>query len=200
VSLHKPYSPACDNNRGPILAVLREQFTGAGTILEIGSGTGQHAVHFARHLPHLLWQPSDRAGNLPGISMWAEEAALPNIMSPVVLDVCQQPWPVRSVAGVFSANTAHIMDWSAVEAMFAGVCRVLAAGGRFCLYGPFMRDGQHTSDSNLHFDHMLRQRDPASGIRDLVALRELADTCQLDLADDRALPANNSLLVWQRRS
>ncbi|MEX0871262.1 MAG: DUF938 domain-containing protein, partial [Aquisalimonadaceae bacterium] len=163
----KPWSQACENNREPILRVLRDYFTTPGTIIEIGSGTGQHAVYFAQHLPHLYWQPTDRQENLPGIAMWAEEADAANLLSPVCLDVTVQPWPVSRAAGVFAANTAHIMGWAGVEAMFAGAARILDEGGRFCLYGPSMIGGLHTSDSNARFDAMLRARDPASGIRDV---------------------------------
>lgn len=194
----KPWSKACENNQEPILQVLQKHFTTAGTILEIGSGTGQHAVHFARHLPHLNWQPTDRAENLPGIIMWAEQAGLPNLLSPACLDVTRKPWPITHASGVFSANTAHIMDWDGVEAMFAGAARLLDRNGRFCLYGPFMIDGTHTSDSNARFDTMLRARDPASGIRDLTALKELAQQCGLRLIENRAMPANNRTLVWER--
>lgn len=194
----KPWAQACENNKAPILQVLQDQFTTTGTILEIGSGTGQHAVHFARHLPHLQWQPTDRAENLSGIAVWVEEAGLPNLAKPVCLDVTDQPWPVTRASGVFSANTAHIMGWDGVEAMFAGAARVLERGGRFCLYGPFKIDGTHTSESNERFDAMLRARDPASGIRDRTALEELGQQCGLHLLEDRKLPANNRILVWDR--
>lgn len=193
----KPWSQACDNNKNPILNVLREQFIQSGVVLEIGSGTGQHAVHFAGNLPHLHWQPTDRGEYLPGISMWVDEAGLPNLAEPMYLDVTEAPWPVTSAAGVFSANTAHIMSWVAVDAMFAGVGRVLNAGGRFVLYGPFASDGVLSPESNIRFDAMLRARDPASGIRDTAALRELGTRCGLKLVEEYALPANNRILVWE---
>ena len=194
----KPFSQACENNKDPILAVLREVLTEPGTILEIGSGTGQHAVHFARHLPHLRWQPSDVVDNLPGIRAWLVEAALPNVAEPLVLDLDQETWPVAAADGVFSANTAHIVHWPQVRRLFHGVARVLPAGGAFCLYGPFAYDGHHTSQSNADFDATLRRRDPHSGIRDVADLRGLGEEAGLHLAADRPMPANNRTLVWRR--
>lgn len=196
----KPWSQACENNKDPILQVLKEQFTTSGPLLEIGSGTGQHAVHFASALPHLAWQPTDRRENLPGIAQWVAEARLPNLAAPAYLDVTVEPWPLSRAVGVFSANTAHIMGWNAVEAMFAGVGNVLEPGGRFCLYGPFGHNGVLTPDSNVRFDAMLRARDPESGIRDDAALRQLGQQCGLRPVADYALPANNRLLVWERVS
>ena len=144
----KPYSEACEQNKAPILAVLREVFTEPGLILEIGAGTGQHAVHFARELPHLDWQPTDQADYLPGIRLWIDEAGLPNLRQPLALDTRRTPWPVTQAAGAFSANTTHIMHWPAVEGLFRGIGQVLQPGGAFCLYGPFNDNGRHTSASN----------------------------------------------------
>jgi len=191
----KPYSEASERNKEPILAVLRETFAAPGTVLEIGSGTGQHAVHFARHLPHLTWVAADRADYLPGIRQWLDEAALPNLRGPLQLDVLQTAWPLEGALDyVFSANTAHIMSWPAVEAMFGGVGTRLKPGGRFALYGPFNRDGQFTSESNHAFDASLRERDPAMGIRDDRAIEQLARRSGLALVADHAMPANNRLL------
>ena len=194
----RPWSEACERNREPILRILREEFTGPGTVLEIGSGTGQHAVHFAAALPHVVWQPTDLAPNLDGIQRWAEDAALPNILAPVALDVCHHPWPVTRAQWVYSANTAHIMGWDGVEAMFAGAARVLGDGGRFCLYGPFHQDGGATSESNARFDVALRARDPASGIRHREDLEQLGGHVGLLLRRACPMPANNQLLVWER--
>lgn len=194
----KPYSEACERNRDPILEVLRDWFAAPGTVLEIGAGTGQHAVYFARHLPHLTWVSTDREENLDGIRQWFDEAALLNLRGPVQLDVRDATWPITDAQYAFSANTAHIMSWPEVEAMFAGVGAALSAGGRFCLYGPFNRDGQFTSESNRAFDEMLRARDPASGIRDDRALEELGSRCGLEFAADYSLPARNRLLVWTK--
>jgi len=193
----KPHSAACERNKEPILGVLRETFAAPGTVLEIGSGTGQHAVHFARQLPHLTWITADRTDYLPGVQQWLDEAALPNLRGPLLLDVLQADWPVAGPLDyVFSANTTHIMSWLAVEAMFAGVGARLKTGGRFALYGPFNREGRFTSESNRAFDASLRERDPAMGLRDDRAIEELARRCGLVLVADHAMPANNRLLCF----
>jgi SAM-dependent methyltransferase len=194
----KPFADACERNRGPILQVLRQWFTQPGSVLEIGAGTGQHAVHFAAHLPHLQWQPTDCAANLAGIGEWVSEAALPNLRAPLQLDVRDREWPVQTVDYAYSANTAHIMGWPEVELMFAGIARVLRPGGVFCLYGPFNRDGQFTSESNRAFDASLRARDPRMGIRDDQALHSLARQHGMTFATEHAMPANNRVLVWKR--
>ncbi len=197
--MDKPFSQACENNKAPILAVLQQWFR-SGTVLEIGSGTGQHAVWFAPGLPDVHWQPSDQAGYLPGIRAWIASAPAPNLAMPLELDVLAEPWPVvDDLTHVFSANTAHIMGWDAVQAMFAGVGSRLPLHGVFCLYGPFNYDGRFTSESNQRFDAHLRTQDPAMGIRDIEALRELARENSLMLIADEAMPANNRLLIWGRR-
>ena len=194
----KPFSEACEQNKDPILAVLRHYFTEPGTILEIGSGTGQHAVYFGNALAHLNWQPSDVAEHLPGIRMWLDEAKLPNVAEPLVLDSTDPHWPVKQVDGVYSANTAHIMHWPAVEAMFRGVGQVLRPGGYFCLYGPFNENGAFTSESNAHFHMSLQMRDPGMGIRDKADVERLARMAGLERVDDVAMPANNFTLVWRK--
>lgn len=197
--MSKPFSEACDRNRDPILGVLRDWFIHPGIVLEIGAGTGQHAVHFARHLAHLTWISTDRAEHLDGIRQWFDEAALSNLQGPLQLDVCNEVWPVREMRYAFSANTAHIMSWQEVEAMFAGVSVALEPGGKFCLYGPFNRNGEFTSDSNRQFDAVLRERNPQMGLRDDRALIDLARRCELSLAADHSMPARNRLLVWTKR-
>ena len=194
----RPWSEACERNKAPILAVLEVVFDQPGRVLEIGSGTGQHAVHFAAGLPHIDWQPSEVAANLPGLRQWTDPAGLDNLHPPLALDVAAGPWPPDVVDGVFSANTAHIMSWPEVVAMFLGVGRILRPGGCFCLYGPFHYGGRPTSDSNARFDQQLRQRDPAMGIRDFDALAVVAGRAGLHCRADHAMPANNRLLVWQR--
>jgi SAM-dependent methyltransferase len=194
----KPHSDACERNREPILKVIKDWFIAPGSVLEIGSGTGQHAVYFAEHLPHLQWIATDRAENHAGIAAWIEDARLPNVRGPLPLDVCEETWPVEQVDYVFSANTAHIMSWPEVEQMFAGIGRVLRAAGVFCLYGPFNCNGQFTSDSNRAFDEALKARDPRMGIRDDQALIALAKQCALDVVADYSMPAKNRILVWRR--
>jgi cyclopropane fatty-acyl-phospholipid synthase-like methyltransferase len=196
--LDKPYSPSCDRNREPILAVLREHFADRHDVLEIGSGTGQHAVHFAAAMPWLHWQCSDVADNLPGIRMWLDEAALANTPAPIELDVARGPWPTRTFDAVFSANSLHIMGWTEVEALFTGHDAVLAPDATLVVYGPFNYDGGYTSDSNREFDGWLKTRDPRSAIRDFEAVDALARAIGLRLHADVAMPANNRCLVWRR--
>jgi len=204
----KPFSQACENNKEPILGVLRQVFTTPATVLEIGSGTGQHAVHFATHLPHIYWQTSDHPNQCPNhyqlCQPWLNDARLPNIGNPIALNVSQEPWPVKAFNGVFSANTAHIMAWHEVEAMFAGVGKGLAGSallgneerGQFCLYGPFKYNGDFTSASNQSFDQHLRSHAAHMGIRNIEDLIELAQSHGMVLAQDHTMPANNQLLVW----
>ena len=196
--MKKPYAESCDQNRGPILEVLGRELTGTGLVLEIGSGTGQHAVHFGAALTSLRWQPTERAEHLPGIRLWLAEADLPNLLEPLELDVAMDPWPVARADHVFSANTTHIMHWPQVEHLFAGVGRVLVPGGRFCLYGPFNYDGHFTTDSNARFDAWLKERDPLSGLRDVADLDRLARSAGLVLKRDHPMPSNNRTLVWER--
>ncbi|WP_295585862.1 DUF938 domain-containing protein [uncultured Lamprocystis sp.] len=196
---HKPFAESCVENQAPIFAVIAPLFAQARRVLEIGSGTGQHAVYFAARLPHLTWQTSDVAAHLPGIRLWLAEAQLPNLPDPLSLDVTGD-WPPGPVDGVFSANTAHIMGEPEVALMFRGVGRLLAPGALFALYGPFSDGGRHTSASNARFDAALRAQDPRMGVRDLDALRRLADQAGLDLIADHPMPVNNRTLVWQRRA
>jgi hypothetical protein len=167
-------------------------------VLEIGAGTGQHAVHFARHLPWLTWQPTDRGEHLAGLAARVAVEGPSNLAPPVELDVLVAPWPVFEADAAFSANTLHIMSWRAVEALFAGLGSLLPAGGVLVVYGPFHYGGRATSDSNAAFDAMLRERDPESGVRDFEAVDALARTAGLELLSDHAMPANNRLLVWRR--
>jgi cyclopropane fatty-acyl-phospholipid synthase-like methyltransferase len=194
-----PFSEACERNKGPILAILRDVFAQAAHVLEIGSGTGQHAVWFTRHLTHLQWQPSDRSSELPGLRERIASEGPPNLLAPVELDVLARPWRVPPADAVFSANTLHIMGWPGVEAFFEGVATVLTEdGATLAVYGPFRYRGDYASPSNAAFDQWLRQRDPASGIRDFEAVDALAARAGLTLVADHAMPANNQLLVWRR--
>ncbi len=197
-----PNAPSCERNREPILEVLQRHFAGRRQVLEIGSGTGQHAVHFAAAMPWLQWQCSDRAGSLPGIRAWLARAALPNTPAPVELDVATGPWPVpvngARFDAAFSANTLHIMGWPEVEAFFAGLDGTLAADAVLVVYGPFNYAGAYTSDSNRDFDGWLKARDPRSGIRDFEAVDALARGIGLQRLEDVAMPSNNRGLVWRR--
>ncbi len=195
----KPYAESCEQNRDPILAVLREVFADRRQVLEIASGTGQHAVYFGQALPHLSWQTSELPGNHAGIQAWLDEAGLPNVLPPLAVDLNDEAWSLAStVDAIFSANTVHIISWPAVERMFSGIGRVLAPGGILCLYGPFNYGGNFTSESNARFDVWLKGRDPESGVRDFEALDQLARLQGLALQRDIAMPANNRTLVWQK--
>ena len=189
----KPFSESCEQNREPILAVLRAVFADRSTVLEIGSGTGQHAVYFAPEFPHVRWQTADVPIHHPGIRQWLDEAALPNVLPPIALDVRETAWRSGRYDAVFSANTLHIMSWPAVEQFFAGV------GGVLAIYGPFNYHGAFTSESNARFDAWLKARDDASGIRDFEAVETLARAHGLILQQDVAMPANNRTLVWRKQ-
>lgn len=209
----KPHAESCDRNREPILAVLQRYLADARHVLEIGSGTGQHAVHFAAAMPWLQWQASDHPDHLPGIGQWLADAGLPNTPPAIALQAVVgdapglQPPPSLPPAGdacgydaVFTANTLHIMGWDNVQALLDGLAAVLAHDGLFIAYGPFNYHGEYTSDSNRTFDGWLKARDPRSGIRDFEAVDALATVQGLVLREDVAMPANNRLLLWQRRS
>jgi len=196
----KPYSESCEQNREPILEVLRIELAGRSHLLEIGSGTGQHAVYFAPEFPQLVWQTSDISDHHAGINTWLSDAGANNIRPPLALDVCKDTWPAARYDAVFSANTVHIMSWPEVECLFAGIGNTLKDGGVFCLYGPFNYNGQFTSESNERFDQWLKSRDPLSGVRDFEALQELAGKAGLVLKKDYEMPANNRTLVWSKRS
>lgn len=193
----KPHAPSTERNREPILAALREPFADRRRVLEIGSGSGQHAVYFAAQLPNLVWQCSDLADKLPGIRAWLDDADLPNTPPPLALDVAHGPWPRQRFDAVFSANTLHIMGWPAVQALFAGLPEVLSDDAVVAIYGPFNRDGRFTSTSNAAFDAQLRAQDPAMGLRDVEAVDALALQAGLHLHADLPMPANNALRIWR---
>ena len=193
----KRSSDACDRNREPILKILKRVFADRRAVLEIGSGTGQHAAYFAPELPQLSWQPSDVAENLPSIRAWREEAQAPKPLEPVELDV-DRPFPAVKVDAVFTANTLHIVSWPQVELMFAGIGGLLPAGGVLAIYGAFKYGGKYTAPSNAEFDAWLRGRDPKSGQRDVEAVTALAKQERLMIEEDNAMPANNRLLVFRK--
>tara|TARA_B110000459_G_C16389142_1_gene393425 strand:+ start:113 stop:706 length:594 start_codon:yes stop_codon:yes gene_type:complete len=197
--MDKPFSQACFNNRGPITEVLQRVFAHSSNILEIGSGTGQHAVWFANKMPHLHWQTSDRRSNHAGINQWISQYPATNLVEPVALDVLTDIWPSSTYDGIYSANTAHIMPWEAVVAMFAGIGEHLLSKGLFCLYGPMKYRGVLDAASNIQFDQMLRQQLPHQGIREFTEVNRLAAAAGLMFREDKAMPANNRLLVWRKR-
>jgi cyclopropane fatty-acyl-phospholipid synthase-like methyltransferase len=198
----KPFAESCEENKRAILTVLRPLLRERCHLLEIGSGTGQHAVYFAELFPELRWQTSDREENHPGIHAWLADEGPANAIAPLDLDVKTPSWPVEaaSVDAVFSANTAHIMGWDGVEAMFRGIGHVLAAGGLFILYGPFNYRGRFTTEGNANFDQWLKSQNPESGIRDFEALVKLGKVHGLTLYRDFAMPANNRMLVWMKNN
>lgn len=194
----KAHSQACENNKQPIFDCLREVLVAPGLVLEIGSGTGQHAEFLAAKLPHVRWQPSDHPSALGDCEERLREAALGNVLPPLALDVAASHWPLAAADAAFSANTAHIMGWPEVQAMFLGLASILPEGAPFCLYGPFNYAGSFSSDSNRVFDEHLRQRAAHRGIRDIEDLLDLAALADFTLAADNAMPANNRLLVWRK--
>jgi SAM-dependent methyltransferase len=191
------HSDACDRNKAPILEILRREFTDCTHVLEIGSGTGQHAVHFATAMPGIVWQPSEVAEAMPALRKRIFAEGPSNLRAPVMIDVAQTPWDVRKVDGVFTANTLHIMHWPQVEALFAGLPAVSKPGAVLAVYGPFRYAGEYTSGSNESFDAMLRARDPGSGIRDFEVVDALARGAGFALIADHRMPANNQTLVWK---
>ena len=204
----KPFSQACENNKLPILNVIQSVFSNASKVLEVGSGTGQHAVFFAQQMPHLFWQTADMQENHQSIEQWLAEAQLANLGDPLSLDLLNdvdithllamnQRDGAVAIDGIFSANTCHIMNFQAVENLFNMVGKLLKNNNYFCLYGPFKHRGEYTSDSNHQFDQWLQRRDPESGIRDIDDLRDLAKNAGLALQQHHYLPANNEILVWQ---
>jgi SAM-dependent methyltransferase len=168
----KPFAPAAKENSDAILSVLQQQFKHTNSVLEIGSGTGQHAVYFSKQLTHLEWQASDKHEMLAGINMWIDSANLPNALTPIALDVSSN-WPHQNYKVAYAANVAHIMHWNEIEALFSGLNQVLTHSAVFCLYGPFNINGAYTSESNRRFDLWLKDRDAESCIRDKSDLDQL---------------------------
>lgn len=194
------YSSAAERNSQPILDQLQKLLPAQGTVLEIGSGTGQHAVFFTRSLHGLSWQPTDREVNLAALQSRFEKEGNGRILPAIKLDVLADSWPEGSYQAAYSANTAHIMSWAAVVAMFEGLASRLVADARFCLYGPFNINQQFTAPSNAQFDAQLRAGDPNMGIRDMQAMQDLAMSNQMTLEHRLAMPANNFLLVFRKSS
>lgn len=196
--MDKPYSESCDQNRDAILSVIEPLLTAKSTVLEIGSGTGQHAVYFSEKMPHLSWQPTDQKHHLEGINRWLKEARLDNIHTPLELNVTQSYWPEIKVDAVFTANTLHIMHWHEVESLFANLSGRLNEDGLLIIYGPFNYHNQYTSESNARFDSWLKARDIQSGIRDFEQVNQLAEKQGFRLLQDFEMPANNRILCWNK--
>lgn len=195
----RQFSPSAARNREPILAVLRRVLPAAGLVLELGSGTGEHAVHCARHLPALRWQPSDAdPAALASIEDWVAHAALPNLLPPLRLDLAAAPWPVAAADAIVAINVLHYSPWETTPALFAGAAAVLPEGGVVVCYGPYRRGGAHTAPSNADFDQWLRSVDPRFAVRDLEAVEAEAQRHGFGLAAVVDMPANNFSLVFRR--
>lgn len=194
----KQFSPSCERNKEPILAILREVLTQPALAVEIGSGSGQHAVHFARGLRHVEWQPTDVAENLPSIHAWRAEAGLENLREPLVLDLFSDDWPVTEAQALICINTIHIVSWEGAEKLFTGAGRLLTPGGIMYVYGPYRYANRPLEPSNEEFDRWLKARDPVSGIRLFEDVNRLAGQNGLTLAGDRAMPASNRSLWWAK--
>ena len=197
-SSSRPFSQSCENNKAPILAVLREELADVNSVLEIGSGTGQHARYFAEQLPSLTWQPSDLPENLPGIEAWRADYNGDNLPPPVALDCRAERWPLPLPEAVFTANSLHIMAWPAVESLFRYLANHGPAPSRLLIYGPFNYRGTYTSDSNARFDQWLAAQNPESAIRHFESVDKLAQNAGYTLKADHPMPANNRLVVWHK--
>lgn len=196
----RQFSEACERNKAPILDVIKPYLQHSKEVLEIGSGTGQHAAYFAGAMPHLIWHTTDLRENHPSILAWIESSELPNLRKPRTLNVGQSIWPVNQIDAIFTANTCHIMSWERVRDMFEGANRVLKPGGHLLIYGPFNVNGEYTSESNKEFDASLKQRDPESGIRDYDDMNRVARHNGFSLIQRHEMPANNMLLAYQKSS
>lgn len=199
----KPFSESCEQNKDVILDVIKPLLASRKSLLEVGSGTGQHAVYFAQAIPHIEWHTSDRSESINGIQMWLDEYRAAghalNVHSPVVLDVAQTAWPELNVDAIFTANTIHIMHWDEVETLFVRAPELLDSGGVMMIYGPFNYNGKYTSASNERFDGWLKSRDSKSGIKDFSDIDKLATENGLQFLTDYEMPANNRILCWQKK-
>jgi SAM-dependent methyltransferase len=195
----KPYSAAAEENMPDVLVLIKPLLVGVDEVLELASGTGQQLVYFAENCPEIRWQGSDLAENLPGIECWIEDANLPNINKPIALNVADNLWPFEQIDFAYTSNSLHIMSWEDVVSLFTRLALLLKSGGRFCVYGPFCFSGQHVSESNVHFNAYLKQRNPLSGVRELDDLQALAKEAGLFLESTIGMAHNNHLLVWKKR-
>jgi SAM-dependent methyltransferase len=193
-------SPSAERNKGPIADVLKRVLPSHGLVLEVSSGTGQHVVHFAREMPHLEWQPTERdEETLASIASWVAGEALPNVRAPLRLDVCEQPWPISEAQAVICLNMIHIAPWAAAEALIRGAESVLTPGGILFLYGPYRRNGAHTAPSNEAFDRQLRAQNPEWGVRDFEAVARYAESRGFEAPGVYEMPANNLSVVFRKR-
>lgn len=197
MSTAKPFAPACERNQQPIANVLKHAFRHVKHVLEIGSGTGQHAVFFASEMPWLQWQPTDVENNIAGIQAWVDDAALPNLLSPLVLDV-NNNWPESRYDALFTANSLHIMSWNSVKKFMQNAAQLLDLNGYLVIYGPFNYGGNYTSASNAQFDQWLKQQSADSAIRNFEDIQESAEHYALKLSEDIEMPANNRILLWKK--
>jgi hypothetical protein len=195
--MDKPFSEACERNKAPILQCLQPLYAPLRSVFEVGSGTGQHAQHFAAAMPHLRWQCSETPAQLDLLQRGLAGHGLANLPPPLRF-AAGQPWPAEPADAVFSANTLHIMGWDEVQQLFAGLAGWLPAQGLLTVYGPFNYGGRFTSDGNARFDASLRAADPRRGLRDFEAVDALAQAAGLQLLEDRAMPANNRCITWRR--
>jgi cyclopropane fatty-acyl-phospholipid synthase-like methyltransferase len=194
----RQFSPSAARNRDPILAVLQRVLPGEGLVLELGSGTGEHAVHFARHLPALRWQPSDAdPAAQASIADWVAHGALPNVLPPLRFDLAAEPWPIAAADAIVAINVLHYSPWESTPALFAGAAAVVPAGGVVVCYGPYRRGGAHTAPSNADFDEWLRSVDARFAVRDLEAVEAEAQRCGFRLEEVADMPANNFSLVFR---
>ncbi len=199
MSINKPYSESCDQNRDVILKTIQPLLAHKRSVLEIGSGTGQHAVYFANAMPHLIWQCSDQIEYHQGIKQWLTEENLDNTPAPISLSVSTDDWPSNTFDAIFSANAVHIMSWDNVLDFIHNAIKIINLDGLLILYGPFNYNGKHTSDSNARFDTWLKNRDSKSGIRDFETINELVETEGMSFENDIQMPANNRILCWKKR-
>ena len=195
-----PFSQACENNKLPILEVLQRHLSKCKSVLEIGGGTGQHAVFFAQHFPGLRWQSTDVPANIESLNLRIIQAGLDNLPPALVLDVNQRPWQCEPAEAIFTANSLHIMSAGSVENFFDEVGNHCQGEARLLVYGPFKYGGQFTTESNARFDQWLKDRDPVSGIRDFEWVNQLAADAGFEFVEDNTMPANNQMLVWQYRA
>lgn len=195
------FAPAVARNKAPITEILARHLPPTGLVLEIASGSGEHALHFAAHFPALNFQPSDPdAAALASIAAWREEARLPNLLPPLMLDVMADAWPIQTADAVLCINMIHIAPWEATAALLQGAARILPPGAMLFLYGPFKQGGHHTASSNMEFDESLRAQDSRWGVRDLEAVAHRASAAGFAAPIVEIMPANNLSVIFRRLS